>query len=500
MALPTLPSCWTHKHQHIEQQMSRMHQQHQIFRDQWNSAANYYKGQSVDTKIRNKLVSENALRKSMDAYASRDEKAKKAASLHRRREKLQKLLQDEADVFEAELRKLSLGNYSRIKEMKQKTEALKSAREEKRKQIAEEKMYEHWKENNPELRALESDLHREHVIEAWGDQTERKQEVKKEEKKVEQKFANEYEEARLKAIENIRRKEEQKVKEEIERAEILKKQMQELKAREEAAAALKREEEEIEREEWKLEQLKEERKKIEEQRKKGELHRFLHHQYKAQMRRRAQQIQEELENDHRILKMLEVEEQRRQEVETERQKRARDDVRWMKEVLEEQLKLEKQREAELDLVYREEARRVWEQREEEWRKERVAREKLMMEVLGERADQIRDRAEENRIQQQALLQEREELLEQMEDVQKTARRDKEEEERRKQQRQEELHGQITERDRQAQSRREQEQEIKEQEKREEEEYRMLMQEEARRMRRDGFIQKRRPRSSRAAWD
>lgn len=55
----------------------------------------------------------------------------------------------------------------------------------------------------------------------------------------------------------------------------------------------------------------------------------------------------------------------------------------MGKVLEAQLKVEKQREAELDLVYREEARRMWEQREEEWRKERLAREKLMMEVGDE---------------------------------------------------------------------------------------------------------------------
>lgn len=32
------------------------------------------------------------------------------------------------------------------------------------------------------------------------------------------------------------------------------------------------------------------------------------------------------------------------------------------------------------MVYREEARRMWEQREDEWRKERAAREKLMHEV------------------------------------------------------------------------------------------------------------------------
>jgi len=48
---------------------------------------------------------------------------------------------------------------------------------------------------------------------------------KLEEVAIEKQFANEYEEARLKAIENIRRKEEQKLQEEKETAESLRKQM-----------------------------------------------------------------------------------------------------------------------------------------------------------------------------------------------------------------------------------------------------------------------------------
>jgi len=61
--------------------------------------------------------------------------------------------------------------------------------------------------------------------------------------------------------------------------------------------------------------------------------RFLHHQFKAQLRRRALQIQEELEFDREILKMLQAEEERRQEAETERNKKAKADVQWMKEVI-----------------------------------------------------------------------------------------------------------------------------------------------------------------------
>jgi len=52
-------------------------------------------------------------------------------------------------------------------------------------------------------------------------------------------------------------------------------------------------------------------------------------------------------------------------------------------------------------------------------------------VLGERSQQIKEKAESNRLKQAELLQEREALLEDLEQVQKTARLSKEEEERRK---------------------------------------------------------------------
>jgi len=55
------------------------------------------------------------------------------------------------------------------------------------------------------------------------------------------------------------------------------------------------------------------------------------------------------------------------------------------------MRLEKKRELELDLIYREEARRMWNKREEEWRREREARKKLMSEVRRSDEDQMKIR-------------------------------------------------------------------------------------------------------------
>ena len=50
-------------------------------------------------------------------------------------------------------------------------------------------------------------------------------------------------------------------------------------------------------------------------------------------------------------------------------------------MVEEQLQLERAREAELETLYREEAARQWQKRENQWQREAEARERLMREVL-----------------------------------------------------------------------------------------------------------------------
>merc|ERR1712096_370004 len=85
----------------------------------------------------------------------------------------------------------------------------------------------------------------------------------------------------------------------------------------------------------------------------------------------------------------------------------------------------------LDMVYREEARRMWEKREEEWSRERNARKMLMDQVLNERNEQMKIRSEKIREKQKELIEEREELLEEIEIAQKSSRLDREEAERKK---------------------------------------------------------------------
>ncbi|NXA90558.1 TCHP protein, partial [Melanocharis versteri] len=295
-------------------------------------------------------------------------------------------------------------------------------------QFAEPLLHEHWNKNNAELRQVESELHRKHEREAWGDQLtqKNKEEVTKLEEK--KRYKNKYETARGEAPERTRQEEEKRQLEEKQQAETLLQQIEELKLQETKATKLKKEQENLLKQQWELENLEEERKQMEEHRKKKELSRFLRHQCDVQLRRRAQQIQEELETDRQILSALlekEDEDQRRQ---IARREQAVADVAWMKRVIEEQLQLEREREAELESIFREEAKKMWEKREEEWEREKVARDRLMNEVLAGRQRQIQEKMELNRRAQEESIKYREQLIKELEEAKEGTHREKEQEE------------------------------------------------------------------------
>uniref|UniRef100_A0A8B9NXX5 Trichoplein keratin filament-binding protein n=1 Tax=Apteryx owenii TaxID=8824 RepID=A0A8B9NXX5_APTOW len=114
----------------------------------------------------------------------------------------------------------------------------------------------------------------------------------------------------------------------------------------------------------------------------------------------------------------------------------------MKRVIEEQLQLEKEREAELQTIFREEAKKVWEKREEEWEREKKARDRLMSEVLAGRQRQIQEKMELNRRAQEESVKYREQLIKELEEAKELTRREREQEEELKTARKQELEAQV----------------------------------------------------------
>lgn len=165
--------------------------------------------------------------------------------------------------------------------------------------------------------------------------------------------------ARREALERLRAEQERRQREDRLQAEALLQQMEELKLRETEASKLKKEQENLQRQRWQLEQLEEERARMAALRQKAELGRFLRNQYNAQLSRRTQQIQEELEADKRILQALLEEEEENERAHLARRQQAVADAAWMKQAIEEQLQLERAREAELQLLLRWALRPPW---------------------------------------------------------------------------------------------------------------------------------------------
>ncbi|KAK1328721.1 hypothetical protein QTO34_012296 [Cnephaeus nilssonii] len=255
-------------------------------------------------------------------------------------------------------------------------------------------------------------------------------------------YENEYETARREALGRMKAEEERRQLEDKLQAEALLQQMEELKVQELEATKLKKERENLLKQRWELERLAGERERMAALRQKAELGRFLRHQYNAQLNRRAQQIQEELEADKRILQALLEKEEETQREHSARREQARADVAWMQQVLEQQLQREREQEAELQVLLREEAKEMWEKREAEWARERSARDRLMAEVLTGRQQQIQEKIEQNRRAQEESLRHREQLIQNLEEARESARREKEESEELKSARKQELEAQV----------------------------------------------------------
>ncbi|XP_032703283.1 trichoplein keratin filament-binding protein isoform X2 [Lontra canadensis] len=464
MALPTLPSYWCSRRL-LDQQMARQRHREQEarLRQQWDQNSRYFRISDICSFKQAEWSSKTSYQRSMHAYQREKMKEEKRKQLEGRRDRLRQLLLEEQDLLARELEALRLSMDLREGRIRERHGNLKSAREEQRKLIAEQLLYEHWKKNHPRLREQEA--------------------TKEEENKQ---YENEYERARREALERMKAEEERRQLEGKLQAEALLEQMEELKLKEKEATKLRKEQENLLKQRWELERLEEERKQMTAFRQKAELGRFLRHQYNVQLNRRTQQIQEELEADKHILQALLEKEDENKRMHLAKKEQALADAAWMKQVIEEQLQLEREREAELQLLLREEAKEMWEKREAEWARERSARDRLMSEVLTGRQQQIREKLEQNRRAQEESLRHREQLTKNLEEARESARREKEESEELKSARKQELEAQVAQRQLQAWEEDQQQEEEEEEARRAEQLSDTLLQQEAKMMAERGY--------------
>uniref|UniRef100_A0A670ZYB0 Trichoplein keratin filament-binding protein n=1 Tax=Pseudonaja textilis TaxID=8673 RepID=A0A670ZYB0_PSETE len=417
MAVRAVPPFWGGRSRALEQQLVRRREQEARLRRQWELHSRSFQQSALRSRKQAEWSSRRSFQQSMEAHDRERLKEEAAAGLERRRRRLRELLWREREGLAAELRGLRSGGAAELEEKRQRSQELRSAREERRKQVAEDRLYDCWRKSSAKLREVSSELHKKQVVEAWGDQLALKQQREAADQEERVRSENQYERARRAALERLEQEQQRRKQAEEKQAEILRQQMAELQLRDAEATKLKEEEESLLKQHWELQALEAERRRKEERQKKVELGRFLKHQVQAQLRKRVQQVQEELEEDRQILLALSEKDEQDQRLQSSRRREeAVAAVAWMKEVIEKQLQLEREREAELETIFREEARQVWEKREEEWGRERKARDRLMAEVLAEREQQIQQKVEQNRQAQQESVRLREQLIQELEEA------------------------------------------------------------------------------------
>uniref|UniRef100_A0A8C5N639 Trichoplein keratin filament-binding protein n=1 Tax=Gouania willdenowi TaxID=441366 RepID=A0A8C5N639_GOUWI len=413
----------------LAHQLARQREHEARCRQQWEQHAQYFREQRVQNKKQAEWTSRQSYQSSLSAYNEEKRKEEKRANLELRRNRLKAMLQQEQDEFEAELRQLIPDSSTVAHQQLQRTEELRLARQERQKKLAEKLLHEHWKKNNPDLRELELTLHKDHVVNQWQEQITEKKQKEVVEQEEARRFENEYERSQKEALERLNQAEEKRKAEERKRAEELRQQMEELRLRErEVREALQSLVQTLSSLVFCC-----------------SLRHFLVRQYRAQLKRRAQQVQEELEVDRKLLAAMLEGEQDDQRLETVRRKQAVADAAWMKHVIEEQLQIEREREAQFEILHREEAQEVWEKREAQWEKERKARERLMHEVLVGRQQQLQHKMQNNCAAQKESLKRREELILELEREMEVRGQEKENKERRRTAWKQEINAQVQQR-------------------------------------------------------
>ncbi|CAH8505250.1 unnamed protein product [Heterobilharzia americana] len=292
--------------------------------------------------------------------------------------------------------------------------ALKQARDSEKAKIAETLLAEHFRKNNPDLRGAAQAANQNDLVDCWRTQLNERNTLKQSE--IVDQIVNEEIESEVKRCEEreVEEKELQRLQDREKYLEYLRKQLDTLNSRENEANKLAEKEKALIKQLTKIDQLEHERHLIEEKCKRELYGRVLLRQHQAALKRRSLFIQDELKQDLDWLHQLIEQESIDHEIAIEQKCKHKENILAIQKLVENELKKEQVRELELNELEAYEASRVWAKREEEWRNETAARQRLLQEVIEDRRKQIADQLTLNQQLQHDELASREALLEEIE--------------------------------------------------------------------------------------
>ncbi|KAI9344867.1 tumor suppressor, Mitostatin-domain-containing protein [Obelidium mucronatum] len=336
------------------------------------------------------------------------------SDLEARRERLRALLQKDADTYSKNLLDSEETRETVLAQMKVRMEELKSKREAERKAIVETKLLQRWRNECDELRTIESKVLEEKVAVARADQISELHQKKLHDLEEKRFYDQLWEQDRQKKIAREEREKNQFREMNAITVAMLNNQLKLLREQQAEEERLKQEEALLMRQETQMRKLEDERnirRKHEEQNLiRAELDKF----NSLRLQTRANEIQQSLEHDIKIVSDVLALDLAEKQAQSRRRTELRKEMQLYREHLLEQRRLERERDREIARLEKVEADKLWGARAEKWQKEQKARDKLMVEVLSGRRDQLKYSLEQNRLRQDQTRIEREQILRQIE--------------------------------------------------------------------------------------
>ncbi|XP_065186584.1 cilia- and flagella-associated protein 53-like [Sycon ciliatum] len=348
--------------------------------------------------------------------------------LERRREKLRKLLAEEEQQQLVELESRQETTVERQAKMRERATMLREKREKERQALAQEKMDQRWRLECEELRSTMSKRNTDMVCRERDAQLREKEFIREQEHEEERMFANQWAaDHRLKAL---REEAECAAAQErnVEQIKTLNLQKAALEEKQRQEVELKEQEKKFVEEQIALRKMEEEHRRRDKLRLQKERARDLTRGIKQKMKLQAKEVQEELALDIKLLQQILMETSNEAEEAVRTKKRLHSEMMQYMTYLKEEAEREKQREKELDRMLQVELDKDFRKVVNKWREEQAARARLLREVMETRQQQIAEKLEINRKEQEEAAVERQRLN----DIfQEHVRMEKEDEERRK---------------------------------------------------------------------
>lgn len=338
----------------------------------------------------------------------------RSLDLQDRRARLAELIAREEQIYESELASLTKTADERKRDMQQRAEALKSNREEKRKAQAEAALLRRWRDGADELRA---EVQQGITFECMIDrdlQVKEKEHKMMIEMKAEEMYDRMWEQDRQKRIVREIKDEERAQAIRKECAEMVAVQIDELAQRRADAEMVKWQEGETMRRQYEQQQLNEAKQTRE------RMVRQLVEREKVAVfnqsiaEQRASLMQVELQEDLQLLNTVLAKEKAEDERDAAGAAAYAAEQKEHGAQVKSMMVKEANNQAELDKLRAADQERQWKKREEQWAREKAARDHLMQEVIEERKRQIRWKEEKFEMVKEEEMLERERLIAEME--------------------------------------------------------------------------------------